>query len=123
MSAIGHQSDAIIRQLSDTDSLTSLDLRFNCLTLRISPKDMNTTCSSVAVFGLVGDNDSVRNLFNSIFGHLNVSGGLLSLSYIKHMETMELKRGSSAAPAKVVVIAAKNPEIAIKNIIRNAGTD
>ena len=121
---IGLQSDAVSKQLNENNQLIALDLQINCLTQQIKPKDMILTCSSLAVFGLNGDSDSIKDQFHFIFGSLQVPGGLLSESYVMSMETVELKRASSTA--KVVVIAAKNQEVAIKisstmqTMLRNA---
>ena len=113
IAVVGLQSDSVLKQLQDSNSLTAMDLQINSLTQLAKTKDLILTCSNLAVFGLTGDIKSIKGQFDFIFGSLQVPGGLLSQSFANTIETVELSR-SSASSAKAVVIAAKNPEAAIK---------
>ena len=91
-----------------------MDVQINSLTQMINTKDIIATCANHAVFGLVGDNASIKEQFSLIFGSLLTPGGLLSESYIKLIETVELSRSSTASAPRAMVISAKNPEASIK---------
>ena len=113
---VGKQSDAVLQQLQDSSSLTAMDVQINSLTQMISTKDIIATCSNLAVFGLVGDGAAIKEQFSLVFGPLLDPGGLLSQSYIKSIETVDLSRSSTASAPRAVVIMAKNPESSIKII-------
>ena len=116
LNIVGQQSDSVLKQLNDSNSLMAFDVQINSLTQLANTKDITATCSNLAVFGLIGDSASLKDQFGLIFGPLMVPGGLLSQSYIKSMETFELSRTSTPTSPKAVVISAKNPESSIKII-------
>ena len=116
LNIVGQQSDSVLKQLNDSNSLMALDVQINSLTQLTNTKDIIATCSNLAVFGLIGDSASLKEQFGLIFGPLMAPGGLLSQSYIKSIETFELSRSSTPSSPKAVVISAKNPEASIKII-------
>ena len=113
IAVVGLQSDSVLKQLQDSNSLTSMDLQINSLTQQANTKDLILSCSNLAVFGLTGDIGSIKDQFDFLFGPLLAPGGLLSQSFANSIETVELGR-PSASPAMAVVVSAKNPESAIR---------